>query len=297
MKKICKYLLLVILIMPLFVKADVAPPLLNERKVKIVNKNGTDIVNGLGEKIGTVKYKEVVSIESEMLINNELYGEIEYLTGKYIKLSDTVLVDKNVKKENFKKDYTRKFYVFDDTNILYKGPSKTYGKVEPETKLKVGTTIESEYFDSMWMYVEQDGVSGWVYIYTNDNFSLYEPAGLVEILEGNITEYKTTSKVVLYDNPKNGKEIGVTVPAKTKLKVEYVYVTGTSEESYYVTYKDKKGWTSTKAYDIKDETNYDVQISEENKNIVFKILVGLLGIVIISSSTFITSKMLNKKGK
>lgn len=301
MKKILKYLLIMLCALPLFVKSDVAPPLLVKREVKVINKNGTDIVNGQNEKIGSLKYGEIVGIESEVLINNQLYGVIGYFTGKYVKLADTTLISKKVNLEDYKTEYKYRYYVFDDTNVLYNGPSNTYGKVKPETKLKVGTIVESVYHDSMWMYVEQDGVSGWVYIYrdnmSTDAYSINDPHGLAEIPSED--EYYTTKEnIKLYDSPKNGKEIGVAVPKNTKLKVIYEYQVRRNT-SYYVEYNGTKGWTSTLNFEPKSPTNYEENMMDDHsvENPYKMILICVSGAIALMLVSSLLIKSSNKKNK
>lgn len=245
LKTISKYLLLLILLVPCFVKADMGTPMFTEYQVRVTNPNGTTAVDYDGKEAGTFKYDEIITVHYEKIINNELYGGT---FQKLVKLNDTKLVTDVVDLEKFKKERKQKYYVFDDTNVLYKGPSKTYGKVEPETTLKQGSTIETEYYDELWAYVEQDGVKGWVYTYTYTFGAPYEEhAGMAYLAEDYRNDLsligKTINEVNLYKSPKE-KEVIATISKDTDIEVEIKYFYNDEPYSpyYYVSYNGKEGW-------------------------------------------------------
>ena len=247
LKTISKYLLLLILFIPCFVKADMGPPIMTEYQVRVTNPNGTTAVNIDGKEEGTFKYDEIITVHYEKIINNELYGGTY---NKLVKISDTKLLTETVKLEKFKKE-KRKYYVFDDTNVLYKGPSKTYGKVEPETTLKKGTIVETEYYDELWAYVEQDGVKGWVYKYTYKGVAPYkEQTGMAWMAKDyNYRKFKTLNEMKLYKSPKE-KDVVATIPEDVDIEPTYAYPDDPHIPYFYVSYDGKEGWMKIDTIEI-----------------------------------------------
>lgn len=266
LKTISKYLLLLILFIPCFVKADMGAPMMTEYEVRVTNPKGTPALDGEGNEIGKFEYDEIINIKYEKIINDELYGQMwdeETSTYKNVKLSDTKLVTDVIDLEKFKQPRKGRYYVFDDTNVLYKGPSKTYGKVEPETKLKKGTIIEIEYYDDVWGYVEQDGVKGWVYKYTYKNYGPYEEQpGLTQIAKDVYSENErlsrtTLNEMKLYNSPKEKEVIG-TIPKGTEVEIKYVYNHKPKLSWYYVSFNGKEGWIETNFIEVEGIYYYDM---------------------------------------
>lgn len=251
LKTISKYLLLLILLVPCFVKADMGTPMFTEYQVRVTNPNGTTAVDYDGKEAGTFKYDEIITVHYEKIINNELYGGT---FQKLVKLNDTKLVTDFVDLEKFKKERKQKYYVFDDTNVLYKGPSKTYGKVEPETTLKQGSTIETEYYDELWSYVEQDGVKGWVYTYTYTytyGAPYEDQPGIARFLSPYDQKIKTLNEMKLYKSPKE-KEVVATIPKDVEPEFIYVYAVEPRNPYYYVSYNGKEGWMKIDAIELEE---------------------------------------------
>lgn len=264
MKKIKMIILLVLLSLPMVVNADMAAPM-SSYNVRVSNVNGTDIYKynqntqkyeKTGEK---ANYDEIYFVNYENIINNELYGFSKKVDLEndpkgenselvYIKLSDTMPLE--IELEDLKKETKLKYYVFDNTNYLYKGPSTIYGKVEPEIALEIGITIEVEYYDDMWAYVEYKGVKGWVYTYTfaNKYGNLIENSGMVRIYDNKSTDIFALKDLELYSSPKEDKKLGKIIPKNTKLEQLYSYTLIGNEgfiNNYYVEYNGVKGWIRT----------------------------------------------------
>jgi len=272
LKTISKYLLLLILFIPCFVKADMGPPMMTEYQVRVTNPNGTTAINTEGEEIRTFKYDEIIKVNYEKIINNELYGGN---FGELVKLSDTKLVTDVVDLEKFKNERKQKYYIFDDTNVLYKGPSKTYGKVEPETTLKKGSIVETEYYDQLWAYVEQDGVKGWVYTYTYTDVAPYEEQPGMAIYatdwyNGSVKVKKTIEEKKIYKSPKE-KEVIATIPKDTNVNIIYVYNDEPKFPYYYVSYDGKKGWVKAEAIEIEGNSFLNMLNQVVTTNSTYKV--------------------------
>ena len=244
--KVIVLLLILTLIAPINIQADMGAPQTNY-KVRVNNPEGIYAYkwtsNGSKyEKTSTIlKYDTVVTVSYEEIVDGILYGHA-YNESKdeqvIIKLSETTPVE--VKLSDYKKDNKVKYYVFDETCYLYKGPSKRYGKVETNAKLDVDTIIETEYYDEVWIYVEQNGVKGWAYAYSysyND-----EPAGMVKIDANRNAEIKTIKEVEMYKSPKTDESLGVTIPVGIEIETIYNYSKQPREPYYYVKYNDTYGW-------------------------------------------------------
>jgi len=259
MKKIKLLILLLIVSIPMFVKADAGAPMITEYKIRISNKAGA-IIYEWDEKdekyIKTnevLKYDNTYTVTHEYINNNQLYGSIYETIGEgdnetyknyTINLSDAKPVKYNL--EDYKQDSSQKYYVFESGVTLYQGPSKTYGKITPEVSLTVGTTLETKYYDQLWAYVEYQGIKGWIYTYGNSFDSPYEESSSVATMENDITvSLKTIDAVELYETPKSNKKVGMTIPANTELsnhKVVATYDVALKLENYYIEYNGIKGW-------------------------------------------------------
>lgn len=277
-------LLLLFFIMPMFVKADMSAPM-SSYKIRISNPEGAEVYEWnnktrLFEKTGEkIDYDLVYIVQYEQIINNEIYahitrksiddkGKVTYSDIKLIKLDDTRVIEIDI--EDYEKEMLKKYYVFDDTCYLYKGPSKLYGKIEPEISLSVGTIIETEYYDELWAYVEYNGVKGWVYTYTFTTLSPYnESAGMVSISEYH-PNIKSVNELTLYNNPKTEEETGVTIHPEVELNTIYTYSSEVHNPYYYVDYNGTKGWVKTIYEDnvimnIAYKANQEMSLKVDNK--------------------------------
>jgi len=265
MKKMKYIILLLLMIIPILVKADMAAPM-SSYKIRISNPNGANTYEwNPDEKEYTLtetklNYDEVYNIAYEQIIDGELYGQASIRVKDengwqtenyfgYIKLSDTSPLEVNI--EDYKKETSVKYYVFDDTCYLYKGPSKIYGKIEPKIFIKKGTTIESNYYDEMWTYIEYNGVKGWVYKYTFNKGPYNEPAGMVYVNEKKEYNRKilTMKEIELYKSPKTDEKTDKTIPKGVSLDYIYVYLMEPFSPNYYVSYNGNYGWLKTEQED------------------------------------------------
>ena len=248
MKKLKYVVILILFLIPMVVKGDMAAPM-TSYKVRISNPEGALTYEWDSEQQSHIltgkklNYDEQYNIIYEQIINNELYGlaAAEKEVG-YIKLSDTSPLEVNI--EKYKNDISVKYYVFDSSCYIYKGPSKIYGKVEPEVFLKEGTIIESNYYDDMWMYIDYNGVKGWVYKYSYNIFENGETAGMTYVIEDDTYNRKiyTMKDIELYKSPKTDEKNGKVIPKGTMLDYKYEYSMQPHTPNYYVSYNGISGW-------------------------------------------------------
>lgn len=178
MKRIFKKLLLTILVLlPVTVFADMGAPEVKSYKAEIIKEEGADyynwgvVDNGLIKK-GHKDKGTIVEANYEMEQDGVIYIECtdENNNIYYFKSSDIVPVekelipDKNIKGISEKKE-PEEYKVYQDVEVR-KGPSATYESVG---KLKKGTIGKYIYYieESTYIYVEQDGLKGWVDMMNN----------------------------------------------------------------------------------------------------------------------------------
>jgi len=265
--------LLLILFLPIFVKADMAAPM-SSYEVRISNPEGAETYKWNGETNAPtgkkLNYDEVYEVRYEIINNNEMYvdvnkkttnedGSTSYSELIRIKLKDTKPLE--VKLEDHKKETKMKYYVFDDSCYLYNGPSQIYGKISPEISLSIGTIIEVEYYDDMWAYVEYNGYKGWVYTYTYRN-NEQEYSGMVNINNNYRENIITVKNVVMYKSPKTDEELGVVIPKEETLNVIYTYSMIPRSPIYYVEYNGTRGWIKPieEKDNFSEDTNYNQNV-------------------------------------
>ena len=286
MKKIKLITLLIMYFaIPLFVNAIEKPT--NSYKIIISNKNGAEIYEWVEEN-GKYKYQktreklnynEVYTVKYEDIYNKEVYiylatsPEDTYDDLKTIKFKDVKMYDITI--EDYKHEEKMKYFVFDDNCYLYNGPSEKYGKISPETALNKETIVETEYYDSLWAYVEYNGQKGWIYTYKAGNPTIDISSGVVEInKESDNISIKTIKEVIMYKSPTSNEKLDIIIPKEEKIKTIYSYYTlGTA--SYYVEYQGQKGWIKSVA-----EDNIMTNIAYEHENNPHLIVKDEKGIVL-----------------
>ena len=271
MKRIKILLLVFMLMFPAIVKADMGAPGVNYN-VRIINPKGAFLYDYDAKKGGYAKTGDKVEYDKVVKITFEVYeGDIVYggfvcvdeaeKNCAFINLADTVSADYNLD-EYYQKD-AKSFYVFDDSCYLYTGPSSNvYKRVEPETKLSVGYSFSTNYYDETWAYVPEK--KGWIYTYTYQSYTgKNAPAGVVDTTNSYNNNILTMQDTVLYNNPKTKEKVLATIPANTKLTAKYYYSLNPHQPFYYVSYKGYNGFIET----ISDyESNAIINIAFERKN-------------------------------
>ena len=209
MKKIINIILLLILIMPISVKADMGAPDIMGYYVTPRSVDGAPYYDGSlsDENIaGTILYGEKVQVIFESSDSDELIGTIEIGNDNYdIYLEDFITVSDEYK-PSIKDEYTEKVNytgkILATSGLkMYKGPSKAYESYE--FIIPYGTEIKVEYENaSIWVYGEYNGTKGWIMSY-NGTFGKYNSdtkkpltiAASVEIKESLAMDAKTLATI------------------------------------------------------------------------------------------------------
>ncbi len=165
MKKLFYFVIGLLLIIPLSVKADMGAPMIRGIVVTPKSPSGApcygDTKEGtVGEKVGTINYGENVYYYYERKIDGTSYADVFNL-GKcsLINLSDFKLADEKNKNDIFADTDLYKGRTFLDLKV-YLGPSSTYeqiGIINKNTEIK----LSSELYDGTWVYVVSNGIEGY----------------------------------------------------------------------------------------------------------------------------------------
>lgn len=264
---------------PIMVYADMGAPEVTSYDVRIKNTDGATLYDFYNKEVGTIPYDTKVTVMYEYEDKGKLYGTIEYNGKSYeINLADVEVFTEKVDLSKFHKAKTPvKLYVFDDDCYMFKGPSKIYGKVDGNVKIPVGETIEYEYSDEIWAYVEYNGVKGW--IINCPQMQVYS-----DIKNSVATVTTEDSKIYIINDIKsifksiNSQEkVNVSIPAGEELSYDY-YVQVGKATSVHVNYKGTEGWITTYYSSYGDDTESGTLsykcgllfIGEENGIYVYK---------------------------
>ena len=167
MKKLLRLLLLFVMFVPLLAKADMGAPYFREYKAVVVKEEGASYYSDPEEarKISNLAKDQIITISFELRSDGVDYLMFEKNNHYYyVKASDVMPVEKEVKvtDDNVKKLAEKlKIRVMANEVDVRKGPSVAYDKVGT---LKKGTEGTYQYAipDSAYIYIEADGISGWV---------------------------------------------------------------------------------------------------------------------------------------
>ena len=264
--KLSKLLLTIILVIPIVVFALPYRYTQIPYEVSISDKNGAYLYDNAYEKTDILlnRNTKVKIIDEEN--RNLFYGKIIYNNRNYyIDLSKVKLTKDNFTFDDLKKSleylktYNRKDYeaifrnveygfyglVYNSEATIYKGPSEKYEKTN--IVIKDGDIIYFNDIGLPWIYVEKDGVSGW--IKESNDFEIIQKGPYIWLKED----------AVAYHMPKYGKftKTIVTIPKDTKFEETY--------SLYYEVEKDDD-IDSVLAYAVK--YNDDIYYILEEKSIV-----------------------------
>ena len=252
MKKLFSLLSIMFLIFGfnLNVKADMGPPTITEYDIRIKDIEGTTAYNDWDNSSVTIPYDSVLTVTFESNVDGVLFGQIMYNEKDYlIDLSKVEIIKKVIDLSKWEKK-PQKMYVYKDGAYLYNGPSKVYGKVNGNVELPVGTTIEFEYSDGVWAYVEYKGTKGWVYIYSYKENGPYKEVSSLLNASNDTGSIFTVSDVKLETYPGSEIYTGVTIPKFTNVNFKYLYEYESHTNYYYVEYNGQGGWVYGDAYII-----------------------------------------------
>lgn len=256
MKKIFCLLLLVLLLIPLSVKADMSGPSFNY-KVRVSNPEGAktyDIqVNNSKYTYtpnGSLAYNTVVNVYDERKDGNKTYLSVSIEGQEYTLSTDDIEpMTSDVKLEDYAHEKYSKYTVFKEGMHLYSGPSSIFGKAEEDYTLPVGAEIETKYYDEVYGYIEYQGHKGWVCIYQYSGF-LDDECYLMTKVDKNLTQvsqnyfddiYTAADSVLLLDIITREKA-DIKIPANTKLDVRYYKSDNPHAPAYYINYQGNNYW-------------------------------------------------------
>ncbi len=241
MKKIIKLmsLLVLFLILPTMVNADMGSPEMSQFKVRVSNPNGIDVVVGEDDSTKHYDYDSVFKAVYEYKKDGVDYFDVlDENTNNYysVKSTDLEVVSKDFNyKDMYKNDEELSLYVIGDDCYLYNGPSEIYGKKD-NIKIPKGTTLKYMYSDDCWAYVSYNGKTGYVFKYTYEN----------EIMKSNVANVTEASAIVtkynvdIYDSPLTLNKTGKTLNINDLIEIKYTYMTYGHEGYVYV--EKEKGW-------------------------------------------------------
>ena len=236
MKNVFKYLIIILLFIPIFVLADGASPSFAPYNAYVSDKDGASLYDYDSDKDAYVRtkhfleYNHQIKIEDEDVISKDLvYGYIEYNDEYYyINLNKISPLKEEYTVADLKKEYeidprdtneeyreemleVRNVLIMSDNVVLRKGPSIKYD--EKEEKLQKDQVISKKAEVGSWIYVENETVSGWI---NKDNYiimnSIDETVWLLE-------------DTPVYDNViiSEAKLLDVKIPKNEKFNNVYFY--------------------------------------------------------------------------
>lgn len=250
MKK--KLLVFITLLMMIFninyiVNADSDSPTIRNYKVVVKNKKGTSLYNEDGKVVDTIPYKGVATVMYEA--RDKKNNEILYITYKdyddvwnpyYIKAEDTIPKEYEISNENKLETKQEVIVLNKEGSQMYEGPAEIYDKLSKIVPNETSLTYQYYSYDYEWIYIEYDGVKGWIkssieWIDDNkySNYVVDKSPSNLEMLS--INDAKLYSSIYRENN-----EIIDTIDSGTKLNCKYEY----NYSICYVEYNGKLGWVN-----------------------------------------------------
>lgn len=163
-----KYCLIMLILMPIIVMADMGSPMIIEYDATIKNPDGAKCYvwsNGKNTENGKINYGEKVRVIFEY--TGENYAHVRYNNEEYqVKLSDLIVVDdsydlqnsiKNGETQTLKKEMDA--VILADEVSIKSGPAQAFKTLGT---IKKGTKLTYKYSQDAYIYVTYEGVSGWI---------------------------------------------------------------------------------------------------------------------------------------
>ena len=265
MKKIKLFIIILICLFVVNVKADMGPPGIISHKVMVTNKNGAQCyINN--EKGNKEKTKEIIPYKTNLEVFIDIDGSYINVTSveknedgtyKYdcmVKYADVSAVNQNfnMNTNQVEKINTTKAIVLASGGInLRKGPSVTYSKLTTIPQYTVVTLTHNA--GDHWYYTKYNGNSGWI-----TGMSGYVGRESSNILYSN-------KAVKVYDS--KGKNIG-TIPANTPIEKYLVLDYDMNfRYQYYVIYNNIKGYVNDEML-IKLDTPGKIRLTKDYELVI-----------------------------
>ena len=231
--------LICILALPILVNADMGAPETYHYEVIITNPNGVEIEDYNGAKT-TIPYDTKVTVHFEYEKDSELYLDVEY-NGIYGQISskDAKLFSEEIDFTNFNKNEPGIQYYTLENVEMYKGPSTMYGKAGKI--IPKGVTLDFEYRDEQWAYIEYEGIKGWIYVYQYEGYTTTSmTSGVVIIANKNTKVLVLKDKLSVYADRYKKNLAGELEPGEYDVKYySYTYPRNTG---YYIETDKISGW-------------------------------------------------------
>ena len=265
-----KYLLFLLLVLPLVVFADLGGPAFPSYEAFINDRDGaylyrydyssdskslikTDIFFAYNTSIH-VEYEEKVNNDETYAVINYKGPEDEYNEEYYINLDKISIYKQEYTLEDLKKDsintqekneYSVKKAIVVKETKLYYGPSTKYGI--KNKKIEVGIIFKIEEGIDGWYYVTSDKYTGWL----SDNDCIASYTGI---------EYWFLSDTKTYSEIENETLTDVVIPSNSRISNVYLYGDNDTNFGYdwlYVSYNDNMYWVKSKDAFFASETPKD----------------------------------------
>ena len=266
MKKIKLFIIVLISLFVINVKADMGPPSVAEHEVVVTNKNGAVCYEYSGAKYTksnvTIPYKTTLSVIDDI---NDSYISVFSDVKEYnctVKYSDVSAKTQSFNLKSAKEITPVKAVILAKGGLNMRvGPAVTYSKIITIPQYAVVTLTHKS--GSYWYYCKYGDKSGWI-TGMNGYFG-YEGKEVLYFDED----------VVIIDSYNNGKKIG-TIPANTEITDYLNIVSRGIDYEYYVSYNGVKGFVR-KMYYKTDGTGKiklvkDVEIRNEAGELTKKLL-------------------------
>lgn len=169
MKKLFYFVIGVLLVIPLSVKADMGAPMIRDIVVTPKSPSGAPCYESdktsdgsivLGKQIGTVKYGDIIHYSIEEKFNGKVYADIfDYGKCIYIDTSDFKPADGKNKNDIFVDTDLYRGRAFVDLKV-YIGPGSSYeqvGGINKNTEIK----LSDELYNGTWVYVVGNDIEGY----------------------------------------------------------------------------------------------------------------------------------------
>lgn len=248
MKKILIFLIL--LFIPCLVLADSSSPMLTTYDVLVSSLDGAVAYESTWDSISQNANRIIIPFDTKLKVvyetrlsfDNNFENEtdaviVEYNSKQYaLTLKDVTPYSKNVDLDKYKKEETQ-FYVYQDETNIYKGPSKTYGKIEG--KIPKDTILTTKYYNNYFAYIEYEDISGWIFIVSDMVKTKYPSEYKSSVLDHTKkTKIMTVTETELIDKENNK----ITIPAKTNLSYEFgstsLRVVNYNDKEYFLYIRD-----------------------------------------------------------
>ena len=237
MKK--RVILIIFLLFPFIVNAETIP---NQYDYDVITSEDTYIYDEDGQELTEIPAETELIIDSERYINDNQYGITTYENNTgYILLNKVNMKTKKINVNTLDIKEEKKIITLAETKI-YKGPSMNYEELEEG--IPKFQELTTKYYDDVWAYVDFNGVSGWIYTYT-DKYNVYDNIASVGQVEKEQKEILIAEKMELYSSPITETKSETEVEQNQTYFYKYYY-NNKGNKYIYIEKDNIKGWLEDK---------------------------------------------------